>query len=581
VRTLQEKGTRVVFSVFDSGTPAGWRENHPEIGYVLHDGTRHTRICPWKRLADGSLYETFFAEQLQRVIRDYGFDGFHGADGWSHPRFPLHQADFSDDMAGQFEAYSGITLPEPLSCPLDGDHEGISNRAAWIWTQLRREWIDFHRHRLQTFWRRVAAAVHDENGVLALNTCWTRDPFEAACRFGADYRLLADAGADAFIVEAAGAVQELGGDLPYGSAYGRTFDDWDPSRILCRFQTTVMQVKAAVPDKAVVFLNGIKDTNEIWNGLRHAPANVESEITMHGNVFIRRTGNGLARCANGPVVCLADGIRAHEWAWLKQVWQRAYSGQPENAPGATVIWSDNAEANQLNSYLETRHRPYGRLLFDLVAHGAPIFTIQRIDDLADTSDTLVVIHPQLLPRNELLTVFRCARGPLVLIGPPIAEPPQPPTYAATDTVSGLAVQLFGTNPTPETPSQPSGEPPAKPPFDAPEPPSWIYELPAVQVPDGFLQTCADLIADVSRAPFVTENSDAVRVWAVENRDGTLRLFIRNDEFYYRVARVDMRRAIASIQVRTEFPGSPITFSGTSFHVKVPGKGVVIADITCR
>jgi len=40
----------------------------------------------------------------------------------------------------------------------------------------------------------------------------------------------------------------------------------------------------------------------------------------------------------------------------------------------------------------------------------------------------------------------------------------------------------------------------------------------------------------------------------------------------------VRQAIGAIRVRTEFPGSPITFDGSIFHVKIPGKGVVIADI---
>ncbi|MBT3378726.1 MAG: hypothetical protein HN742_21440 [Lentisphaerae bacterium] len=580
VRVLQSHGVKVVFSVFDFGQPDGWREHHPEIDYVCRDGQRSPRICPWKRLTDGTTYEAFFVGQLQKVMTDYGFDGFHGADGYSHPRFALHEADFSDDMIEQFTADTDTALPAGIDTTCDGTPDQTARRAEWIWTRQRKAWIEFHVQRTQRFWHSVAEMLHRHGKTLALNTAWTRDPFEAVYRFGTDYQALAEAGADVFIVEAAGAVQELGGDLPFGTAHGRAWTEWDPTRILCRFQTTIMLIKAAVPDTKLVFLNGVKDTNEIWNGLRHAPTNLESEITMHGNIFIRGGEGRVSRCTDGPVVCLADGIRPEEWTWLNRIWQRSFDWPVAHVRGATVLWSDSVVQKHHDQYITSRFCPPGRLLHELVARGAPLYTIQRVDDLQETAAPLVVLHPQLYAPGELREVFARAQGPLVLIGRPIdGLPPAAATFVGSAAPDALWCGVYGVPEDlislPVIPSEPA---PGEAPDPGVEPPSWIYELPTPRLPPDFLSGCAGVVADVSDSPRVLENADSVRVWAADGCSGQTRLFIRNDAFYYRVASIDVGHQIETIEIRTEFPGTPIRPNDTQFHVKIPGKGVVIADL---
>jgi len=580
VRTLQSRGIKVLFSVFDTGTPSTWLKQHPEIYYVTSNGERRQSICPWKRLADGTFYEDFFVQQLQRVVDDYGFDGFHGADGYGHPRLALHEGDFSDDMVGQFLQDTSISLPPTIRAACAANPDDISRRAAWIWTQKRLEWVNFHTRRTERFWRKVADLLHATGKQLVLNTCWTRDPFEAVCRYGVDYQALAAAGADAFVVEAAGAVQELGGDLPYGTAHGRSWLGWDPAHILCRFQTTIMLIKAAVPHTKLMFLNGVKDTNESWNGLRHAPTNLESEITMHGNVFIQEKGDSPTRCTDGPLVCLADGIRPEEWQWLNEVWGRAFAWPVQNVLGATVLWSDNVLKRQLEHYMSTRSCPAGRLLHELVVQGAPLYSIQRLEDLQETTDPLVILHPQLYDEDELETIFSRAHGPLFLIGSPAPEPLAKPVveYASSQDVKALWCSVYGVAEGVVMPPVPPANEVSIPTVPDSDPPSWIYEMPMAPIAPDFFAGCANAIAEVSGAPRVLENADSVRVWAAENQIGTIRLFIRNDTFYYRLAKIDVRRQLRAIQVRTQFPGSPIRFEGSCFHVKIPGKGIVIADL---
>lgn len=582
VRALQRRKIRVYFSVFTVGTPDGWLGQHPEVTYVPFDGSAFPHICPWKRLADGSYYEDFFARQLGRVMRDYGFDGFHGADGYAHPKLPLCEGDFSDDMVGQFLEEAGLTLSREIPAACDGKARAIARRAAWIWAHRRAAWIGFHVRRTQRFWRKIATVVHARKKQLVLNTCWTRDPFEAISRFGVDYRALAEAGADAFLVEAAGAVQEMGGDLPYGTAHGQSWTGWDPTRILCRFQTTIMLIKAAAPRTKLVFLNGVKDTHEAWNGISHAPTNLESEIYLHGNVFIRKSKDRLERCVRGPVVCLADGLRPDDWRWLREAYEHAFEFPAQRVLGATVLWSDTALQRQADDSIATQRCPTGRLLHELVVRGAPLYTIMRVADLAKTTEPLVVLHPHLYAKAELDRVFACARGPLFLIGGRVRSIPAP-AFQFGDARHDLALwcaawRVGRVRPAPAATARRL----ARPVDWRAEPPAWryawIYEMPARPVSAGFLENCATTISAAAAAPCVLENAESVRVWACQGRARGLRLFLRNEDFYYRVAYVDVRRGIRSIQVRTRFPGSPVPFEGSRFHVKIPGKGTVILDV---
>ena len=151
VDELTRHGVPVWFAVFDQFVTDEWIGNHPELWYVVATGERARCICLFKRLDDGTWYQDFLAAQLARVLTDYGFAGFHQADGISHPRMPLHMGDYSDDVTGQFIASGHARLPDRLAKPC-GDQPGlIAERAAWIWRHQRREWIAFSAQRMTAF----------------------------------------------------------------------------------------------------------------------------------------------------------------------------------------------------------------------------------------------------------------------------------------------------------------------------------------------------------------------------------------------------------------------------------------------
>src|SRR5690606_19986960 len=138
----------------------------------------------------------------KEVLHDYGFDGLHGADGYTSGRRPLNDVDFTDDMIGQFLAHSDVTLPTEFKGEIDSKSDLFTKRGQWVWEHRREEWIRFHVDRWTTFWRKVIDGVHGQRKKVVFNTAWTRDPFEAIYRYGIDYRRITDLGVDGFIVEA-------------------------------------------------------------------------------------------------------------------------------------------------------------------------------------------------------------------------------------------------------------------------------------------------------------------------------------------------------------------------------------------
>src|SRR5690606_14658882 len=102
-------GIEVYFSVFNMYTSqySEWAKHHPEILETNRAGTKHGAINVLRRMADGNPYAEFFVSQVGRVLEDYGFDGFHAADGYSSPWSSSSVIDYSDAMVFQFAAGTG------------------------------------------------------------------------------------------------------------------------------------------------------------------------------------------------------------------------------------------------------------------------------------------------------------------------------------------------------------------------------------------------------------------------------------------------------------------------------------------
>ncbi|MCC6445341.1 MAG: hypothetical protein IT210_18015 [Armatimonadetes bacterium] len=567
VRELQKHGVRVYFAVFDMFVSQDWIGKHPEILHVRRTGDSIASVCPLKRFENGAYYEDFFSEKLTQVMADYGFDGYHGADGYAHPRIPIYIGDFSDDMVGQFTEASGMSLPDPAWLRCDGSSEMIARRADWIWHDRRREWIAFYSDRLKGFWRKVVSALHAQGKSVMLNSAWTRDPFEALYRYGIDYKGLVEAGVDGFIVEAAAGASES----ERGEASGRVLYD---------FMAMLLLNKASAPEAKMLYLNGVKDTLEQWNVLRHSPTVLEKEIYSLSGLYLRDAQGRLKPCAGGPVVCLADGIRPEEWRWLQEKWSLGFGALPRNICGATLAWSDAALKNQLEDFITTRRWTAHRFLYHLIAEGAPVRSAVDVAHLRAAKGPLLVLNPHLFPESEMAEIRAYRNGPVIMIG---GENPGLPGPDLQFQDAGAAYPAFcgvwGGRPPTETPAPEPGEEYS--PGDLlslNDPLSFLEELSFQKVSGSFIEACAEVIAGCSQGVTALSGSEKTNAWAMELENGKLRVFIGNDSYAYSTPRLDVGREIARIEVRTPFPAMPVAFEGSRFSVKSPGRGMVVLEV---
>jgi hypothetical protein len=580
VRELQKHGVRVYVSVFDIFVTQEWIGKHREL---LHFSARHGNamdsVCPWKRFRDGSYYEDFFIKQLVGVMRDYGFDGFHGADGYAHPRIAIYDGDFSDDMVEQFVQATGQVLPETMRDGCGDDASKITARADWIWRNIRREWIAFYAERIQAFWRKVVEAVHAEEKQVVLNTAWTRDPFEALYRYGIDYQALTRIGVDGFLVESAAAALET---MERGEA---------SCRILCKFMAAILLNKAYVAEPTLRWLNGVKDVQEQWSAMRHAPTALESEVYSLSNLYWTDHDGQLKRCVTGPVVCLADGLKREEWQWLQQIWEIGFSMSPARVLGATLVWSDGALKNQLDDFIATRRWTTHRLLSHLIAGGAPIQSVVRSENLDVMKGAIVALNVHLFPQKEIEKILAYRNGPIILIGTNETSLPLPGfSFEDGPSPDQLRCSVYNSDEkfevdiTHEVEEKRTADP-----MEIKDPASWLNELDFQNISSGFLKNCCKVISlcgcDIRilksycghGAPMKTD-LDMVRLLAMEDETGKIRLLISNDDYVYSTTQIDMGHGIADIKLLTGLVSSTVKTDGSTFSVKIPPRGMVVMDV---
>ncbi len=554
VDKLHEYGVKVYISVFDQvldrdfalrqGIPAQpeWLDGHSEVLYTLRDGSRAQSICPWKRLGDGRFYEDFFFAQLKKFLVDYGFDGFHAADGYAHPRFALCDGDFSDDMLAQFSDFRKRVLPPELKT--------TPEKSAFILKNLRSDWIAFHVARHAAFWRKGVEMLKTISRGIVFHNAWTRDPLEAIWRYGVDYREIARAGVRTFIIEAQAPVVELEG--------------WNhsPAPMLDIYRSALLRISAALPGCKLILLHCVKDSTEQYSALRHAPTRLESELYSLLNAM-----NAKSRALGGVIVCLADAIRKDEWRRLDSFYQFAFSGIPAGFFSAPVLWSDAALAREYQNYAGTSQCSSQRLHYMLLAGGAVVTRIAR--DGSERGPWGIVLNPVFRSAAELNDLRRDFAG-LVLIG----------WAGGSDFICRIE---RGGRPLREIRAATVEKQPW------PEPSSWLDELPEVMPDAAFFTAAATLVNEFTTSISSKDPAAAaaVRSWGFFQGNGVLRLFLENEKSTYHTVCQRLRGNYESVKILTDYPSLPVELvheiegeqAVTWFSAKIPPNGAIVLDLT--
>lgn len=584
VVTLQQAGSRVYLSNFCCSLQdrfhREWVSDHPEAKVVFASAGRLPSLFVLARLGDGTYVRDYFARQLAQVCLDYGFDGWHGADCFG-PHSPIFDSACCDDMIGQFIESGQSDLPGVVTAPSHDLPANLQKRMDWLWAHKRLEWISFQADRWADFWQVVNAALHAIGRKTAINSAWTRDPFQALYRYGVDYRKIAATGVDAIVVET------VAGSIMLGTADRDYHYD---------YLAMLLHIKACVPDTPLIFLHPIKDVVENWDLLRHNAPMLEREIHALSSVYHTTAAGHLVRSVDGLLACLADGISSAEWASVDRHWQLALGCPPPfRTVGATLLWTDSILDGHLATYPTRRDCSAHYLTYRLMEQAAPIQATVRAEPdrplRMDPSQPLLVLLPHLLSEPEKALLL-AVPNPLIGIGPDFTGWPEPsfeladltgsrPYYCriyrssaalAENVITGAATQRQ----TESTPIQAVAEPI-----------SFRQELPYEGPSDAFFQKSAALLRMATHS-FSLENSRAhefpptpmqVSIMMTEQTPGCYRLVVKNSGIAYAHPRINVHRRIRSLQIRSSFPVTALEPDGSVFTLIVPPRGVVVLDLT--
>lgn len=416
------------------------------------------------------------ASRLASFLSDYGFTGLHGSDGYAPPRF---------------------LLP---SCA-DVDRAKIAREYAVKYAAN---------------WTEIVKAVKPKGIKVWVNTCWTRDPYEALYRYGVDYRLLARTGIDGFIVESSATCQEI----------IEGWSDGHRTAAIDRSVAMLMRLKACVPDMPLVLLHAINDGNEQWSALRHDPARSASEALSLGSVFY-----GKSRALEGFLACLSDGIKKSEWKELEKVWNISMSAD-KGPLGIRVVWSDRAFDREFDVCSASRDANSNTLLYELIANGAVIGgSISVTDALKDKTLPLLILNPEFFPEDEI-NALRDRACKVIEFGRGARWPYDEPYDML-----------------------PVGTPPFR---GMPDEKSCYWKKP---IPENMpsIRQIKDCRAAINwaTAPFAPQTG-GLRLSGYRLSDGRMAVCARNEGDKYMNASIQFKSSISDVSVVRDFPSLPVT-----------------------
>ena len=577
VEELHRWGIQVFASFFDLESPCGrpdlprfFSDLHPELRFVDRTGTPQPFLYMLKRFANGQEYIDFLKPRLLQMAQEYHLDGIQIADGISSPRCSLEQGDFSDDVVVRFLNEEQITLPAHIP-PVCDTPEKITLRADYIYANHRFTWINYMTKRWRHFVTELISFLRTNGLQASFNSAWTKDPLEARYRYGTDYAAFAKAGATTFVVE------DVSSDLAIlaedENGYHMGYDH--RKFVHYEFLANLMCNKAALPDLAMTPLFMIRDTLEQWDVLHHMPQAMQRAACGNLSSFLVRNGK-IEPVTNGPWFCLADGLTRDEWALIRAAWDNGYIPKAQQVPGFTFIWSDARMEGELLALTARRTRHSARYLAQLLAAGAPVRKIARIEELSQLTGDILITNPAFLPPEEQKMVESYHQGRKAYLG--ILPKDLPAQVRGITQWGNIGFYMQGEV---EKIEFNCDEPMPEGVASLPELVGgiWTHPLRFAPEPEGFINACAQHLKKVSDIPQLSGDYGACKVHSVILEDGRLWCCVENEEYYYALPTIRFGRPVKTIEILTKPKGYPQQRLADGIRLRVPGRGADVMEIT--
>ena len=371
-------------------------------------GKIQNSISMIKRLNDGSFFEDLLIERMKEVALYYGFDGIQVADGVSSPRPSILNGDFSDDIVGQFLGWTDN--PMDIAPETKSKRDYIARRK-YIIENHYYEFVQFLSDRWASFYKKVLDGLKKENLLLIFNNCWTREPFEAKYRYGFDYKKIEDGRIDAVMFEDVSATQSIFSDEDQGGF--RLEDERVREYIHYEYVLASMRLKMALPKTRLLALSPVRDTQEQWDVFRHAPMEMEREMSSRNNTFVFL--DGFEKAISGNFFCLCDSMKKSDWETISRIIDKSGPDEIEGAIGFSSVWSDEKIDRELKYYIETRNYTTPKIEHELVKGGLPVCAMVICENLGKVDMPLLVCNYDFYSGSEKAAI-RSAKNPVLVIG---------------------------------------------------------------------------------------------------------------------------------------------------------------------
>lgn len=410
IAALTKAGCQVYCSIFtvylENRFHHEWMADHEEARLAWANYWRGQELNPLAEMADGTLFEDYFVPKLVQVCKDYGFAGWHGPDGWGPwSSGNITNLDFTDATVKQFFRGRNWELPkcfEPIPRIvsqkeiLAARKQGVAQpdygmaqlqaRRDWIQENHFLEWREFLSARWCQFWGKALNALHAAGLKGVINSAWTKGDFDAYFEYAIDYGKLAALGMDGMVVET----------VALGMSQGHPDCDWYHDS----YAAALCEIKATCPELKLIMLHGIKDVEEFWDNLRQVPAAYERELYKLSNMFIRDANGKLVRAATGLLGCLADGIDAGDWKFVRARWNACFEETPVRAGALTSVYFDEQVYLGVKDYMADGFVPALDQVSTLMLAGLPIQCFVNLKNVDKEPGALLVPSAHLLSEQQ-------------------------------------------------------------------------------------------------------------------------------------------------------------------------------------
>lgn len=601
ISELHKHGVRFYLSIFGNYYKdvlhKEWLGEHKELLMHTVDG-REEHLVAFKTTKEGVKYEDFFAEKLKETLTDYGMDGIHLGDAFAPIAEGLALGDYSTEMVTQFTDHTGISLPESITDTYgDESYDAIGVRQKYIWYNLREEWIRFYDARWTEFFKKLCDDVHSIGCEVSTHGMYISDTLRSMYSMGTDMRHLSESGVDFFTPNI------LPTSVNMNDRSGRC--SWNGHSIFHKFMTMIPAAKAHAPNARLFHMLGIRDEEEEWDVLYHAPNEFERDLfTAMAYHLVKK--DGLERCISNHLLTIGDSINKGDWERVNRLMNAAYSLKPEKILSPVLYWSETANDRMLTSHIETRRASITTLHGLVQEFGA--FCGGAVDSKdIDAYDGVLFVPAFDLISDEERAELIAKKRQVVAIAPESYDiSGLGATVCLTDKDSNYPHKVFLLNidaPEDLTPfyealdiPDPRGELPTEEELQD-EKLNVMYEMYMQKVSDGFGAAAAKLLkyADEMNNMFYAD----VPIMAFKETDGSYRVYAysKYDRNYDRVI---IRSKVPMKKVTTlgSFPYKELKFvdnvvsyaatwkvakeldesSGCGFLVKIPKSGVVVFKI---